>query len=469
MSSIEETGTLALDGAASTEARAQLAPGQAFRGLHVHSVLGAGAMGDAYLVSHPILRIPVVVKTFRQAPPDDLFAEARLAARVASPHVVPVLDAGIDRGLAFITQGYVDGIDLAELLRALGLLGRRLPFDAVARILRDVGSGLHAIHQAGVIHRDVKPANLFLRGDGTALVGDFGVALATGRDDPDRPAAGTPGFMAPEQWTRGRIDRRTDVYALGATAHLMATGDLPFNGRDLAEVGRRHREEAYVAPPPSSPEEAYLFAVIERALAKDPERRYPTAAAMVRALGSVTIAPAPVLHDGPDHARMDAVAVRLTVGDLAQAQADVIVNAANVWLTMRLGVAAALRLTAGDEVEAEATASAPVPMGAVVWTGPGRLAARAVAHAVAANDGAVCLQRCTLRVLLGAEARGARSVAFPALGTGVGEVPMEQAARLILEAVRTFAALEPRAVREVTIVLYDEEARARWREILRWM
>lgn len=441
--------------------------GRSFRGLRIHSVLGQGAMGEAWLVSHPILRIPRVIKTFRQAPGADLFAEAHLAARVASPHVVPVLDAGVEGDVPFVTQAYVDGIDLAELLDAMAAQGRRLPLTTVCRLLRDIAAGLHAIHQAGVIHRDVKPANLFLRGDGTALVGDFGVALAKEVDG--QRMAGTPAFMAPEQWTGGPADRRTDVYALGVTAHLLATGGLPFVAGDVLAFAHLHRTAHYAPPAPASPDEAYLFAVIERALAKDPAARYPSVAAFERALAPITPPlEAPSRLDA-DRARLGAVHVALEAGDLAHARADVIVNAANTALQMRLGVADALRRAGGDALEAQAMRAAPVPMGAVVWTGAGRLDARHVAHAVAAIDGAVCLQRCTLRALLGAEARGARSVAFPALGTGVGEVPMEQAARLMLEAIRTFAALEPRHVREVRVVLFDPAARDRWREILRWL
>lgn len=89
-----------------------------------------------------------------------------------------------------------------------------------------------------------------------------------------------------------------------------------------------------------------------------------------------------------------------------------------------------------------------------------------MAHAVAALAGAVCIQRCALRVLLGAEARGLSTVAFPALGAGVGAVPMELVAKLVLEAVATFASLGPRSVREVAVVLRREEARAQWRETL---
>jgi O-acetyl-ADP-ribose deacetylase (regulator of RNase III) len=108
-------------------------------------------------------------------------------------------------------------------------------------------------------------------------------------------------------------------------------------------------------------------------------------------------------------------------------------------------------------------------MGDVVWTAAGKLRAKWIAHAVAALDGAVCIQRCTLRVLLGAEARRAESVLFPALGTGVGDVPMDLAATLILESIRTFAALRPSYVRAIQIILHDDSALQRWRNILESM
>jgi O-acetyl-ADP-ribose deacetylase (regulator of RNase III) len=108
-------------------------------------------------------------------------------------------------------------------------------------------------------------------------------------------------------------------------------------------------------------------------------------------------------------------------------------------------------------------------MGQVVWTSAGTLKAKHVAHAIAALDGAICLQRTTLRTLLGAEQRGATSVVMPALGTGVGEVPMALGAKLMLEAFRTFASLRPEHVRAVRVVLFNEEASVQWREVLRSM
>jgi len=300
-------------------------------------------------------------------------------------------------------------------------------------------------------------------------VGDFGIALPADAPAGSVPAAGTPLFMAPELWTGAAVDRRADVYGLGAAAHLLAMGAPPFPAGDLAAVRAAHLTAPYAPPAPASPRSAYFFAAVERMLAKTPDGRYPDAEAVVRTL-SVIAEPMPALRpDSPDHARAGELKVRLVVGDLAATRADVLVNAANTELDMRQGVAEALSRTAGPSVERAATAQGPGTMGEVIWTEAGGLDARWVAHAIAAIEGAVCLQRCALRVLLGAEARGARVVAFPALGTGVGGGPMDLAAKLLLEATRTFASLSPQAVREVRWVLFDEAARARWREILRAM
>jgi len=446
----------------------ELRIGTRFRGLLIQSVLGEGGRGVAYLASHPILRIPMVVKIFKGPARPEIFGEAHLSARVASPYVVAVADAGIEDGVAFIVQRYVDGVDLRELITRAGDIGRRLPLGAVCRMIGDAARGLHAIHQAGVVHRDVKPANLFLCGDGNTTVGDFGIAV-----DPSRGVGaemvGTPIYMAPELWTDDPIDRRTDVYSLGATAFELAAGRFPFEIGDMATLSVAHTLKPFKPPPAAGPREAYVFSAIERMLAKSPDARYPTAEAVARDLNLIAEPIPPLVAVSTDMASAGPIRVDVEVGDLAATEADVIVSAANWRMVMDVGVAGALATVAGPSVQEEAYAHAPARMGDVVWTGAGSLRARWVAHAVAALSGSICLQRCTLRVLLGAEARGARSVAFPALGTGVGDVPMDLAAKLMIEAVRTFAWLEPEHVRVVRIVLYDEPARARWRSVMQSM
>lgn len=441
---------------------------QSFRSLLVHSALGEGSMGAAYLASHRVLQMPLVIKIFKTpAQQDDDFGEARLAARVTSPYVVGVMDAGVEAGLPFIIQRYIDGIDLAELIGYTRFCNWRLPANVICRMLIDAARGLHAIHQAGVIHRDVKPANLFLTGEGVTTVGDFGGAIDVAQTPGERGPFGTPMFMAPEQWLGEELRRPTDIYALGATGHLLLTGEPPFMAQSFEEMAQAHLHREYSPPVAQSPVEAYLFAVIERTLRKKPEERYQTADALARDLAPLAAPPAQFTSTDSDEARVGTLRVTLTVGDIAAGEADVIVNAANSEMIMDLGVAAVLRRVAGPSVEEAARRCAPVAMGEVIWTEAGALRARWLAHAVSAMSGAVCLQRCVLRVLLGAEARRVASVIFPALGTGVGAVPMDLGAKLVLEAVRTFASFQPEYVREVGVMLFDEKALQRWRTILR--
>jgi serine/threonine-protein kinase len=437
--------------------------GQSFRSLKIQALLGEGGMGAAYLASHPLLKTSFLVKTFKAAPGADLFAEAHLAARVVLPHVVPVLDAGHEGGLPFIVQRYVDGIDLDELLRLLG----RLPAPVVAHIAVDVARGLQAIHQAGVVHRDIKPANVFLAGDGTALIGDFGIALDAAKPAVVGRIAGTPPFMAPELWRQEAITPATDIYALGVTLHLLAMGQVYFDGPTWQAIAVQHQERHYTPPASDDPRERTLFSAIEWMLRKDPLERPRSCDELAAQLQPLLNGALPSLrHLDRNRATLGALELTLYQGDLASGRADVLVNAANVGLQMDMGVARALRLAGGDEIEVEAIRQAPARMGDVVWSGAGRLQASAVAHAVAALDGAICIQRCTLRTLVGAESRRARSIMFPALGSGVGDVPMALVAKLMLEAIRTFASFGPKSVREVGIVLYDGDATARWQDVL---
>lgn len=443
-------------------------PGQNFHGLLIHSVLGEGAMGSAYLASHPILQVPLVIKTFKVTG-NNIFKEAHLAARVVSTNVVGVIDAGKENGIPFVVQRYVDGIDLAELVRYIQQREGKIPLQLICRIIMDAAMGLHTIHQAGVIHRDVKPANLFLAGNGVTSVGDFGIAEDSTKVEDRHTISGTPMFMAPEQWQQAHVDRQTDIYALGATAHLLATGKPPFLGTNWTEQMQDHLNKIYTPPLAAEPAEAYFYAVIEKMLRKDPLDRFLTGEEVTRVLNVISEPLPRFVYSSLEEIRVGHIKLTIMQGELCEQSADVIVNAANTALAMRLGVAKALRQIGGDEIEQEAMAQAPVAMGDVVWTQAGKLKATKMAHAVAAINGAICLQRTTLRVLLGAELRRYHSVAFPALGTGIGEVPMDLAAKLMLETIRTFAMLQPQYVHDVRIVLYNEIALTRWLTILRSM
>jgi serine/threonine-protein kinase len=437
-----------------------LAPGDMFRGLRIRALLGAGAMGNAYLASHMSLRTPVVIKLFRVMGADPL-AEAHLAARVVSPQVVPVLDAGNEHGVPYVIQRYVDGIDLEELLGIHAAADRMIPVPQLVRIAVDVFHGLAACHVAGVVHRDIKPPNLFLAGSGEALVGDFGIAV-----DPDSArigeVAGTPLFIAPEMWEGHAPTARSDIYSAAATLHLLWQRRAAFVADTPMELSRLHREQPYVAPASSDPVSAYFGAVLGRLFCKAPCDRPESALAVARMLERI-VTPRPELrgHDAGKSSIGD-VMVQLEHRDICTATTDVIVSAANEQLEMEQGVAHALRMAGGDDIQREARAQGPITMGQVVWTRSGRLHCAEVAHAAAALDGAICVQRAVLRTLFEAERRGHRSITFPALGTGVGGVPHGLGARLLLEAIRTFAGFQPRHVREIRVALPSPDKLAQW-------
>ncbi len=441
-----------------------LKQGADFRGLTIQSLLGKGGMGSAFLASHPILRVPLVIKTFRPLDEGDIFKEAHLAARVSSPHTIAVVDAGFERGIPFMIQEYVDGIDLGELTRWLLQCRLEAPVGMVARIAAQASEGLHAIHQAGVVHCDVKPPNLFLRGDGNITIGDFGIAIPAIAEH-GANYAGSPYFAAPEQWRDDPLDRRCDIYALGATMHFLKRQEPPFRGPEIEDIREAHLHCPYQPPETSDPVEAFFYLIVGTMMQKHPDARPATAAIVARNLQGHQLMPPSYTAESEHCLKVGPLRVTLSVADLTQTKADVIVNAASRSLSMHDGLAGALREAGGAEIETEAAKHAPVALGDVIWTKAGRLRAKAVAHAAAATKGAACIQRCVLRTLLGAERRGFKSVAFPALGTGIAELPAESAAQLTLEAIRTFAEFQPRRVTDAEIVVNNLEVYRSWMDI----
>jgi len=312
-----------------------------------------------------------------------------------------------------------------------------------------------------VVHRDIKPPNLFLAGSGEALVGDFGIAV-----DPNaahRPeVAGTPMFIAPELWEGKPATARTDLYSAAATLHLLWQRQPPFRAATLLEVARCHREEVYTPPPSADPVAAYFGAVLARLLSKDPCARPESALGTARMLERILTQPPELRGHDDGIARVGDIVIQLEQRDICTAKTDVIVSAANETLDMRSGVANALRQASSDDLEREAKRSGPITMGQVVWTEAHGLPCKAIAHAAAALDGAICVQRAVLRTLFEAERRGHRSITFQALGTGVGGVPHGLGARLMIEAIKTFASFQPRTLRSIRIALATAENLAAW-------
>jgi serine/threonine protein kinase len=255
-------------------------------------LLGRGGMGAVYLARDLSLDREVAIKVVKSVSDDrtthERFRrEARTAARLSHPNIVPLYAFGEVRGMPYFVMGYVRGETLGDRLRRDGKIAE----DEARRILAEVADGLDHAHRQGVVHRDVKPDNVLLDDEtGRALLTDFGVARGAGKSETltqHGSVVGTPQYMSPEQASgRADIDGRSDIYSLGVMAYAMLAGALPFDGSSAADVLSRQITQE---PPPLGPaapavSEATVQAV-HRCLAKDPAARWQDARSLKLALG----------------------------------------------------------------------------------------------------------------------------------------------------------------------------------------
>jgi O-acetyl-ADP-ribose deacetylase (regulator of RNase III) len=447
-------------------------PGAQVLEYEVWGHLGGGGMSDVWLARHVDLAMPVIIKTLKpdlRATPAErvqrMLTEARLMARIPSPFVVRAYDVSTYRDTPFMAQEYVDGLDLNELdhLRR-DSLGHGLPLWFVCEMTAQIAHALHGAHQHGVLHRDVKPSNLFGSPEVGAKLGDFGIAVAkrlSERSHADQ--SGTLRFMSPEALRGESLDRRSDVYALGATAFDLRYGTPPFPNPMVLITGTPHPS----FPVPTSAAEAQFQYVLARILAYSREHRYPNLAEPRRLLRALAKAaqrpPHPTRLGGGIH--FCGARIITEAGDISRMSADGIVSSANWQLQMRTGVGEALRRAGGDVIEDEARAQGEQPLGACVVTGPGQLQCRHVLHAVSAWEQASCVGRATQRALLIAERLGLRTLVLPALGTGAAGVALEACASTMAAALRWHMELGGTRLSEVRIVLYDDEKLQSFKEV----
>ena len=251
------------------------------------ALLGRGGMGEVYRADDLELGQGVALKFLPQAlsrNPGDLArfrSEVRVARQIAHQNVCRVYDIGEADGHVFLSMEYIDGEDLASVLRRMG----RPSTDKAIEIARQICLGLAAAHDAGMLHRDMKPANIMIDGRGRVRITDFGLAgladeLAQGGD-----VAGTPAYMAPEQLTGGRASVRSDLYALGLVLYEVFTGRRVFATNNFAELRRLHESGSVTTPSQVVRDlDPAVERIILHCLEHDPEQRPPSAYAVLGAL-----------------------------------------------------------------------------------------------------------------------------------------------------------------------------------------
>jgi serine/threonine protein kinase len=246
----------------------------------ITDVIDEGGWGVVYKGVHQSLNLPVAIKMLKHAMAMDtdftnrFENEAHVIARLNHPNIVRVYDIEHLYRTIFIVMEYLAGQSLRDLLAGVS----RLPFPRAMNLLIQVAEGLEYAHQKGIVHKDIKPDNIFVRDRDRVRIVDFGLACSAGmEDDPD--FAGTPYYMSPEQIEGDPVDERTDIYSLGITAFEMFTGRKPFPGPNVADILKAHRELAVPDPSSVNPDlPAEVSGFIQKATQKDPAKRHQTMA-----------------------------------------------------------------------------------------------------------------------------------------------------------------------------------------------
>ncbi len=259
----------------------------------INGVLGKGAMGLVYDGLDPTLDRRVAIKTIQTAMLDEATAkhyamrfkrEVRAVAKVNHANIVQVYDFGSEGGLNYIVMEYIQGKELKDAFDSK----QRFDLQAIFRIMGELLEALYFAHQAGVIHRDVKPANVMMDVKGHVKLADFGVARV---NDPDAEGEktrigaviGTPAYMSPEQSQGQPIDHRTDLFSAGVLFYQLLTGQKPFDGTGFA-LAKKIIQDDPVWPSTILEVPPTFDRVMAKALAKEPDQRYPTARAFAEDL-----------------------------------------------------------------------------------------------------------------------------------------------------------------------------------------
>ena len=355
----------------------------------VLETIAAGGMGNVYLARHRLMKRRVAIKVLpRSATENERLAqrfarEVEVAARLTHPNIVTAYDAGMHEGACYLVMEYVDGPDLSTLLQRRGPLP---PAKAVHCIVQ-AARGLAYAHDNGVVHRDVKPGNLLVDAAGTVKILDMGLASSHAPDAPaSRPAAsgkmmGTVQYVAPEQAANAHdVDHRADIYSLGCTLYRLLTNRVPFEADTAMQTIIAHREQFIptladlVADVPDG-----LQDVLNRMMAKDPDRRYQSAAEVMADLQAV-------VPDAADHL------LKLEQADTPTARQAALSAAAQEGLVAGATLPPARRYPTETTGPDEPTRPFPPVMPRPLWRRPPILAAAVLAALLAAAGAWIALR-----------------------------------------------------------------------------
>jgi formylglycine-generating enzyme required for sulfatase activity/serine/threonine protein kinase len=266
--------------------------------------LGSGAMGKVYRAHDPRLKRDVAIKILpREVASDAARAkrfrrEAQMAARVQHVNTVVIHEVDERDGHTFLVMEFVDGHSLDKAIAG----GQRMDWRDATRAIRDAAGGLAAAHELGVVHRDIKPANLMRTGKGLTKVVDFGLARAAQSNTQltqQGSLLGTPCYMAPEVWSGGEADSRSDLYSLICTYYHLLTGRVPFDAPDKFSLGYQHRYEPFPDPRAVVPElPDAICRILARGSRKEPAERFQTADDLLAALDGLLASPSESLTFG---------------------------------------------------------------------------------------------------------------------------------------------------------------------------
>jgi len=247
--------------------------------------IGSGGMAMVYRGEHIYLKKPVAIKvmlpSFSEKPDlvQRFLQEAEMASKLDHPNIVKIFDFGDEDGLLYLVMQFIDGDTLERILRHRG----KLSLGEAINITLQVLSALQYAHEKGLVHRDIKPGNVMITKEGRAYLLDFGIAVLGGMGGGEKTTAGTPEYMAPEQF-RGRADRRSDLYSVGVMLYEMLTGKTPFqDAKDIYELQHRILRDP-IHPTGIDPE---IDAILKKALSKLPSQRFQSAKEFANALLSI--------------------------------------------------------------------------------------------------------------------------------------------------------------------------------------